>query len=162
MRQKMQTRRTRISSVALLAASLIASACGANESILRSNSQSDRPAASGSVEPVRTSFEKELEGMRTADFDLIFVLRRRDGAKMDADDRAAIRTATAEVNRRNLADDDKAVIIGSNYPISPENMKLLTDRFAVENFSKPEAEQKLREAAANQNSNSLTPDNGRR
>jgi hypothetical protein len=35
------------------------------------------------------------------------------------------------------ADDDKAVIIGSNYQIPPKNMLALLDRFAVENYSLP-------------------------
>ena len=80
--------------------------------------------------------------MRTADFAYIFVLRRKDGAKMDADDRAVVRAVTAEANRRSLSDDDKAVIVGANYPIVADKMKTLADRFNIEDFSKPPTERK--------------------
>ena len=35
------------------------------------------------------------------------------------------------MNRRVMADDDKAVIIGSNYQMPPKNRMALFDRFAV-------------------------------
>ena len=52
--------------------------------------------------------------MRTANFNYIFVLRRKDGGTMDADDKAFVRGVTGGFNRRTLSDDEKAVIVGSN------------------------------------------------
>jgi len=98
--------------------------------------------------------------MRTADFDFIFVLRRRDAGQLDPEDRAVIRNATAEVNRRSVSDDDRAVIVGTNYPIPDDKMKSLADRFLIENYSKPEAELKLKQADAN--SNAQKPNNASR
>ena len=120
------------------------SGCAANEAILRSNTASEplSNAQPTSTEPSAASYERDLEAMRTADFDYIFVLRRKDGAKMDADDRAVLRAVTAEANRRSLSDDDKAVILGSNYPIVADKMKTLVDRFNIEDLSKPLAERK--------------------
>src|SRR5690242_3759575 len=88
-------------------------ACGPNEEILKSNSPTPAPAGSGansqsSNEPV----EKEVEAMQTADFNYIFVLRRRDGGVFDANDKTFLRQATGNVNRRTLSDDGKAIIIG--------------------------------------------------
>ena len=91
--------------------------------------------------------------MRTADFNYIFVLRRRDGAKMDAEDRAVVRNATYEANRRSLSDDDKAVIVGTNYPIAADKMKTLADRFDIEDHSKPVAEIQQQFTNSNQNAN---------
>jgi len=120
------------------------SGCAANEAILRSNTASEplSNAQPTNTEPSAASYERDLEAMRTADFDYIFVLRRKDGAKMDADDRAVLRAVTAEANRRSLSDDDKAVILGSNYPIVADKMKTLADRFAIEDLSKPPSERK--------------------
>jgi len=128
------------------------SGCAANESILKSNtaSEPDTTTQSANVVPAKSSYDRDLEAMRTADFDYIFVIRRKDGAKMDADDRAVMRAVTAEANRRSLSDDDKAVIVGANYPIVADKMKTLADRFNIEDFSKPPAE---RRPVANNSSN---------
>ena len=70
--------------------------------------------------------------MRTAGFSYVYILRRKDGGPLDSDDKAIIRQTTYEANRRVAADDGRAVIIGSNYDATPENIKPLMDRFAVE------------------------------
>ncbi len=112
---------------------IIAAACGANEGILRSGKDASPQA---NVES-KTPFEKDLEAMRTADFQFVYVLRRKDGGKIDAEDRGVIRVNTSTAPRRVAADDDKAFIIGTNTPIPPPNMIALYDRFAVENYSPP-------------------------
>lgn len=90
--------------------------------------------------------------MRTADFNFIYVFRRKDGKAMDANDKRFMAGNTpVETNRRRLSDDDKAIITGSNYRFPPEVMKLLTDRFAMEDYSKPESE--TMNANANSNAN---------
>ena len=109
--------------------------CGANESILRSGKDAAPPP---NVES-KTSFEQELEAMRTADFQFVYVLRRKDGGKIDAEDRGVIKLQTSTANRRVAADDDTAFIIGTNAPIPPLNLAALYARFAVENYSPPPA-----------------------
>ncbi len=108
--------------------------CGPNESILKSGSN-DAPSAERKTEPTKTSFESELEAMRTAQFSFIYVLRRKDGGPIDAEDRSVIRTQTTQANRRVSTDDGKAIIIGSNFQIAPHNMSVMSQRFAVENYS---------------------------
>jgi hypothetical protein len=39
-----------------------------------------------------------------------------------------------------VIEDERAVIIGSNYRLPPENAKALAERFVVEDYSKPENE----------------------
>ena len=129
---------------ALCGTTVLHSGCAANEAILKSNTASEPVQTSqpANTEPSESSYERDIEAMRTADFDYIFVLRRKDGAKMDADDRAVVRAVTEEANRRSLSDDGKAVIVGANYPIVADKMKTLGDRFAIEDLSKPPAERK--------------------
>jgi hypothetical protein len=109
--------------------------CSANSTIL--NSGSKEPGAANAVRPVNV-FESDLESMRTANFDFIFVLRRKDGGKLDAEDKKFVRSnSPAVANRIILSDDDKALIAGSNYPFPPEKLKPLQERFDFQDFSKP-------------------------
>ncbi len=114
---------------------LLTAGCGANEGILKSGKETPQANA----ESGKSSFEQDLEAMRTADFLYVYVLRRKDGGKIDAEDRGVIKVNTSLANRRVAADDDKAFIIGSNVQIPPQNMAALYDRFAVGNYSPPPA-----------------------
>ena len=117
--------------------------CGANDNILRSGK--DTPQANTGSE--KTPFARDLDAVRTADFSFIYVLRRKDGGKIGAEDRGVIKLNTDGIPRRVAADDDKAFILGSNFQLPPKNMMALYDRFAVENYSPPPA------MAANTNAN---------
>ncbi len=115
-------------------------ACGPNESILNSNKETPPVNAPANIETAVSTFEKDLETMRTADFDFVYVFRRKDGGKLDSQDRAFLRDNTSDSNRRKLSDEDRAIIVGSNYRIPAENLTALNERFAVEDHSKPESE----------------------
>ena len=120
--------------LSIVLACLLAAACGPDDRILKSGKETPAPS---NVEASRSTFEKELDDIRSANFTFIYVLRRKDGQKLDAEDRSVIRLQTVDMNRRVTADDDKAVIIGSNYQMPPKNMVTLLERFAVENYSQP-------------------------
>lgn len=113
---------------------LLVAACGANEGILSSGKETPVPSDPQSS---RTAFEQEIEAMRTADFRFVYVLRRKDGGPIDADDKASIKINTVDANRRVAADDGKAFIIGTNNPIPPAKMLAVYGRFAVEDRSPP-------------------------
>ena len=81
-------------------------------------------------------FMRDLETMRTANFDYIYVFRRKDGGAFDAEDRKYLRAnAPPETNRFVSTDEGKAFIAGSSYKFSPENLENLAKRFNVEDFS---------------------------
>jgi len=115
-----------------LACLVFAAACGANDSILKSGKE---PASQGNSVAEKTPFAKDLESVQTAGFSFIYVLRRKDGAKIDSEDKSVIKLQTAQANRRISADDGLAVIVGTNFPLTPENMAALYKRFAIENYS---------------------------
>lgn len=74
--------------------------------------------------------------MRTADFVFIYVLRRRDGGPLDPDDkRYASQVIPQEMNRREISDSGKAIIVGSNFRMPEQNRKVLSERFAFEDLS---------------------------
>jgi hypothetical protein len=110
-------------------------ACKPNSAILNSQRNSQTIAT---PEKVVTTYERDLETMRTANFDTILVIRRKDGGALDAEDKSYIKmNSPVETNRFIVTDGEKAVIAGSKFRFPPENLKILQDRFAVENFSKP-------------------------
>jgi hypothetical protein len=108
-------------------------ACGSNDNILRSG-KGDNSGGS-KLESPKTSFEQDLESMRTAGFSFIYVLRRKDGGVIDPEDKSVIRVQTTQANRRISADDGKAVIVGSNFQLAAHNMAAIYQRFVVENYS---------------------------
>jgi hypothetical protein len=118
-------------------------ACGPNETILKSNPKSS-PETNGpqesNVGSRRDTAEDEIENMRTADFDFIFVLRRKDGGRLDSDDKAFIRANTANVNRRSLPGDGMAAVIGSNFRLPQAAIEALKSRFDVQDFSGGESQ----------------------
>jgi hypothetical protein len=126
-------------------------ACGSNDKILQSGKSTP-----GNNSTARSAIEDDLTAMRNADFRFVFVLRRKDGAVMDAEDRSVIKANTAEANRRVSSDEDRAFVIGTNNALPPEKLAALYQRFAVENHSpEPPADANSNaNAAANTNANS--------
>ena len=116
----------------VLAAVFLLCSCGANEGILKSGKETP---AQANVDSGKTAFASDLEAMRTAGFSFVYVLRRKGGGQMDAEDRSVIKLNTADANRRVAADENRAVIVGSNFQIPAKNMSALYARFAIENYS---------------------------
>jgi hypothetical protein len=120
--------------------------CGPNERIMNSaaenrNEQARAANTAANSIPALRTFEHDLNAMRNADFNFIYVLRRKDRALLDADDKSFIsRTTPSEINRRALADEGKALILGSNFRLPDDNLKLFKERFSFEDHSKPESE----------------------
>ncbi|MBK8466329.1 MAG: hypothetical protein IPL32_10905 [Chloracidobacterium sp.] len=118
--------------------------CGANEGVLRSGNETPIQVVED-----KPSFEKDLNAMHTAGFTSIYVLRRRDGKTIDAEDVRVIKELTVDTNRRVKSDSDKAVLIGSNFEMPKESLSELNARFLVEDRSAPP----VNDANTNLNSN---------
>lgn len=115
-------------------------ACGPNQKILDSaNEKVEANAATANVEPSKSSFEQDVEAMRNADFKFILVFRRKDGAVLTESDRKFANTTTFAANRRRVADEGKAIIVGSNSPFVPGMQAKMSERFTMENYSKPDS-----------------------
>jgi hypothetical protein len=134
MRKMTRRIRQKTASLALFVSSCLLLACGANENVLRSGKETPMPVnAASQKDPI----EHELDAMRTAGFQFIYVLRRKDGAKIDSDDRGAIKLQTVDTNRRVATNDGLAIVIGSNKQIAPKNLAALFQRFAIDSYSQP-------------------------
>ncbi len=94
-------------------------------------------------------FERDLQTMKNADFDFVYVFRRKDGGVFDGEDKKYLKAnAPVFTNRFILSDENKVAIAGSSYKFEAGNLENLQKRFVIENFSKPETQQ----LPANQNS----------
>lgn len=125
-----------------LAVTIFVASCGPNQRILESSNNATSASAEAPVEKREatvTSFEQDLNAMRTADFKFIVVFRRKDGKPMDTGDKELIGKKAFQSNRRRLSDEGKAVIIGSNFPFVTGEFDELAERFKMENYSKPDS-----------------------
>lgn len=110
--------------------------CTPNKRIM----ESSVPVSNAEDRPVKErTFADDLESMRTAEFSYIYVIRRRDGAEIDAEDKEFINSRKpSEINRVSLSDNGKAVIFGSNFRLPEALIKDLSGRFEFEDHSKVE------------------------
>jgi len=123
-------------------------ACGGNPSMQK------RSNTNASPEVKLTAVERDIKSMQTANFQYIFVFRRKDGGVFDGEDRTFLKNnSPAETNRFVLSDDDKAVVAGSSFKFEPEVLKKLGERFTIENFSAPEPGKNTNVNQANDNKN---------
>lgn len=139
--------------VLLLFVLMLTAACAPNDAILKSNSNqpTTESTVSSNSQAAYDTVESEVDNMRTADFDFILVLRRKDGGTMQSDDKTFARTNTPNANRRSLVDGGKAIVIGANAGALGDVFKKLSERFDVQDYSKPGTENKNSNSVANVN-----------
>ncbi len=95
-------------------------------------------AAPPAPENKQTQFEQDLQTMRTANFEYVFVVRRKDDAKLDSEDKTYLKAnLPPNTNRVLTSDEGKVVIAGSHFIVPPENLEILQKRFKVEDYSEP-------------------------
>ncbi|CAN5291797.1 hypothetical protein BH10ACI1_BH10ACI1_01020 [soil metagenome] len=95
---------------------------------------------SAQVEPTVeiSELERLLKAAETADFNYIYIIRRKDGGAFDKEDRDFLRAnRTPEINRWDATEDKKAFVVGSNFQFIPEHWQNLQKRFSIEDHSKP-------------------------
>lgn len=114
-----------------------ACSCAPNQRIVESNAELTESKPNNTRAPVRSTLEKDIEAMRTADFVFIYVIKRKDGGPLDNEDKKfAGAVIPGEMNRRTVADDGKAILIGSNFRMPEDSRKLIEERFAFEDLSR--------------------------
>lgn len=119
----------------LLFVVLLSSGC---ESLSNSESGPDSNAVDPALQRTppavpKSSLEEDIMVMRDAGIDKIFVIRRRDGASFNDEDREFLRrNIPLEVNRILSSDDGKAFVVGSTFLIPPDNVKAWRLRFEVQ------------------------------
>jgi len=130
--------------------------CGSDSEI-----KNTKPATNSKAgkTPEISEEERELQSLRTADFDYIFSLKRKDGKVFSSEDKQFLRQKTFRANRRSLTRDEKIIFIGTNYEIDKKDLKAIKERFEFQDFSKSKVDRKRPEdntnsSGANSNENS--------
>lgn len=105
----------------------------------QSSGQNGANTSNVTPEKKLTEVEKELKYLKTADFDYIFAIKRKDGEPLTSEDKKFVKdNSHYATNRFTLTKDEKVVFAGSNYKFSDKQLKNLKDRFEVDDFSKSE------------------------
>jgi basic membrane lipoprotein Med (substrate-binding protein (PBP1-ABC) superfamily) len=83
-----------------------------------------------------SAFEKDLASVRRNNFQKVYVISRPDGGSLNADDKAYLKTnMPIETTMRILTDEDRRVIVGTNFDFKPEHTDALNKRFKVEDYT---------------------------
>ena len=117
---------------------LLLAACQPSQRILEDGKRNatPEPAANSTVGEKHDDFEERLKSVQTGNFQYVYVFRRKDGEIFDGEDKRYLRTnSPSDTNQWVLTADQKAVIAGSNYAFTPENLENLKNRFAVADYS---------------------------
>ena len=123
--------------LAVIIAAVLIAACTPNQRIMQdSENRTAQPVATGTPAPQLSELERDLKAMEDAQFTFVYILRRKDGAPLDADDRRYAGSAIPpEMNRRVVSDQGKAIVIGSNFRMPPEAQEELSASFTFEDRS---------------------------
>ena len=99
--------------IAVIIASFVLAACTPNQRIMQdSENRTVQPVATGTPAPQLSDLERDLRAMQDAQFTFVYILRRKDGAPFDADDRRYAGSAIPpEMNRRVVSDQGRAIVI---------------------------------------------------
>ncbi len=108
-----------------------------NNAVETNNSTAETAnVVNSNAEKPLSDFDKTLSDMRTGDFEYVFAFKRKDGGKFERDDKDFLKETTPQqTNRWLLTKDETTVLAGSNYIFSPDVMKKLGTKFAIEDFS---------------------------
>lgn len=83
-----------------------------------------------------TAFERDLASVQRNNFKQVYVVSRPDGAALNADDRAYLKTnMPIETTMRILTDEDRRLIVGTNFSFKPEQLDALNKRFKIEDYT---------------------------
>jgi poly(3-hydroxybutyrate) depolymerase len=124
---------------AFLASLLFIAACEPAPSMMNKSS-TPTPLPPAETGEKLTGLEREIKDMETAGFKIIYVIKRKDGGVLSREDKNHLSAnRPREANRFVLTDDEKAIVAGSNFPFSTENLEAIRKRFVVEDYSKPDA-----------------------
>lgn len=124
---KLNSKIGRRAAIATLAAFVAVMLGGCDGDGARSNNAAqNRPSA----------FEKDLASVRRNNFQKVYVISRPDGGVLNADDKAYLKTnMPIETTMRILTDEDRRVIIGTNFDFKPEHFDALNKRFKIEDYT---------------------------
>jgi hypothetical protein len=136
--------------ILLLVFSIFSLSC-ASQIILNDRQPTPEPTTESTPPIPVDDFEERLRSVQTGNFDFVYAFKRMDGQAFTSEDKKYLReNIPIDANQKQLTSDEKAVIVGSNYLFTPENLDALKKRFKIEDYS-PEKEEPKPEQNSNAN-----------
>jgi basic membrane lipoprotein Med (substrate-binding protein (PBP1-ABC) superfamily) len=83
-----------------------------------------------------SAFARDLASVQRNNFLQVYVISRPDGGNFNADDKAYLRAnMPIETTMRILTDEDRRLIVGTNFEFKPEHLAALNQRFKLEDYT---------------------------
>lgn len=90
----------------------------------------------GAAQKKLPAFERDLASVQRNNYQKVYVISRPDGAALNGDDKAYLKTnMPIETTMRILTDEDRRLIVGTNFDLKPEHLDALNKRFRVEDYT---------------------------
>lgn len=122
---------------------LAVSGCQPSRFVLEDRQPTPETTAESTPEIPIDDFTERLQSVQTGNFDFVYAFRRKDGDIFTSEDKKYLKdNAPFDTNQWVLTSDKKAVIAGSNYVFTPENLDALKKRFKIEDYSPKNEEPK--------------------
>ncbi len=122
MKAELSNRAGRVILLVVIAFSLV----GCQRSGSQNNAAQNKP----------TAFERDLAAVQRNHYQKLYVISRPDGGAFNADDKAYLRTnMPIETTMRILTDEDRRLIVGTNFDLKPEHLNALNQRFKLEDYT---------------------------
>ncbi|KXJ98299.1 MAG: hypothetical protein UZ17_ACD001002828 [Acidobacteria bacterium OLB17] len=112
----------------LLSAVCLGSIACANEGILKAGKT---PEATPAESPTPKNFESDLRAAKDAGYLFIYLMRRKDGGKIDYHDKLLLSSHTGVAKRRAASEDGLAYTIAGNEPLPEADLNALHQRFLI-------------------------------
>ena len=114
----------------MLCSTLVAGACHKSDEA-EIASTPPKPAASPLV-----GFAKDLQFIKNGQYTYIYVLARKDGKRLDAEDKDYLRKNAPQIVDLVTTEEGKKAIIGTNFDLADGDMMTnLKKRYVVEDYS---------------------------
>ena len=119
---------------------LVAMIVGLAQQACSPGTPNQSPVNSSSTQPTqapvpRSAFERDLQFIRSGQFNHILVFSRPDGKPLDKGDAAYLRANAPQVVDWVTTDEGKRVIAGTNFDLEQGNLPLLRKRFVVDDYT---------------------------
>jgi hypothetical protein len=96
----------------------------------------NRASKTANANAPKSDFERKLGTVRRGQYVKIYVVRRKDGEPLQADDKAYLRANTPmETGMWVVTDDERTAIAGANFEFEPKHLDALNKRFTVEDYT---------------------------
>ena len=82
-----------------------------------------------------SDFEESLKFVRNGQFTYIYVISRKDGKPLDAQDKEFLDKYAPQIVDRAATKDKTKIVVGTNFNLEEGNLTLIKKRFNVEDYS---------------------------